>query len=175
MRNINDYGYPKDNHANNRSRNPQGIVNRNYNPFNPLMDQNIVCYKCNNIGHKAWNWRNMEENASIIKEENPTTIWENEQNSSKEDCRLEFIVENKEDEWYIDSGCSTHMIGDQNKFTSLKKGKSGSVAFGNDSSINILGKGVVNLGSVKVKAANVFLVVDLKHNLHSVSKMFDQG
>jgi hypothetical protein len=28
-------------------------ININYNPFEPLMDQNIVCYKCNNLGHKA--------------------------------------------------------------------------------------------------------------------------
>jgi hypothetical protein len=51
MRNINDYGYPKDNHANDKS--DQGISNKNYNLFIPLMDQNIVCYKCNNVGHKA--------------------------------------------------------------------------------------------------------------------------
>ena len=50
MRNINDYGYPKDNHANDRST--QGIANKNYNPFIPLMDKNTVCYKCNNIGHR---------------------------------------------------------------------------------------------------------------------------
>ena len=104
MRNINDYGYPKDNHVNNRSRNAQGIVNKNYNPFNPLMEQKIVCYKCNNIGHKEQNCRNMEENASIIKEESPTTIWVKKQSSSNEDCKLEPIAENKEDEWYIDSG-----------------------------------------------------------------------
>ena len=51
----------------------------------------------------------MEENDSIINEKNPTTIWEREQTSSKEDCKLALTAENKEDEWYIDSGCSTHM------------------------------------------------------------------
>ena len=47
--------YPKENHVNNRSGNSQGIVNRNYNSFDPLMDQNNVCYKWNNFGHKACN------------------------------------------------------------------------------------------------------------------------
>ena len=51
MRNINDYEYPKDNIANDRSA--KGIANKNYNPFSTLMDQNIVCYKCNNIGIKV--------------------------------------------------------------------------------------------------------------------------
>ena len=87
---------------------------------------------------------------------------------------LTLIDKNKEDEWYIDIGFSTHMTRDQNKFISLKKGKSGSVAFGNDSSIKILGKGVVNIGNEKVKATNVFMVEDLKHNILSVRKMHDQ-
>jgi hypothetical protein len=38
-----------------------------------------------------------------------------------------------------------------------------------------LEKGLVNLGSENVKSENVLLVEDLKHNLLSVSKMFDQG
>ena len=111
MSKINDYGYAKDNHVNNRSENAQGIVNIDYNPFAPLMDQNIVCYKYNNIGHKAHNCRDMKENAPIIKKEKPTTIWERKENSRKEDCRLALIVEDKEDEWYIDSGSSKHMTG----------------------------------------------------------------
>lgn len=36
MKNINDYGYPKDNHANDRPA--QGIANKNSNPFIPLMN-----------------------------------------------------------------------------------------------------------------------------------------
>ena len=93
MRNINDYEYPKDHHANDIST--QGISNKNYNPFSPLMDQNIVCYKCNNIGHKAQNCRNVEENNSIINKENPTTIWKKEQTSNKEECKVELIAKNK--------------------------------------------------------------------------------
>ena len=76
-RNINDYGYPKDNHANDRYA--QRIFCRNYNPFSPMMDQNNVCYKWNTIGHKVGNWRNMEENDFIIKEEDPNTTWEKKQ------------------------------------------------------------------------------------------------
>ena len=67
------------------------------------------------------------------------------------------------------------MTRDQNKFISLKKGKSGSVVFGNDSTVKVLGKGVVNLRNEKVKATNVYLVECLKNNILSVSKMCDQG
>jgi hypothetical protein len=66
------------------------------------------------------------------------------------------------------------MTGDQRKFVSLKK-RGGNVAFGDDSSTKILGKGTVKLGSENVKAGKVLLVEDLKHNLLSVRKICDQG
>jgi hypothetical protein len=80
----------------------------------------------------------------------------------------------EEDEWYIDSGCSSHMTRDQEKFISLKR-KGGNVAFEDDSYSKILGEGVVDIGIKNVKAKNVLLVEDLKHNLLSFSKMCDQG
>jgi hypothetical protein len=66
------------------------------------------------------------------------------------------------------------MTEDQDKFISLKR-KGGNVAFGDDSSAKRIGKGVVELGRKNVKAKNVLLVEDLKHNLLCVSKMCDQG
>jgi hypothetical protein len=80
----------------------------------------------------------------------------------------------EEDECFIDSGCSSHMTRDQSKFVSLKK-RGGNVAFGDESSTKILGKGTVNLGRENVKEGKVLLVEDLKHNLLSVSKICDQG
>jgi hypothetical protein len=93
-----------------------------------------------------------------------------------ENCRIALVVKEckEEDEWFIDSGSSSHMTGDQIKFVRLKK-KGGNVAFGDDSSTKILGKGTVNLESENVKAGKVLLVEYLKHNLLSVRKICDQG
>jgi hypothetical protein len=95
---------------------------------------------------------------------------------NNEDCRIALTTEEckEEDEWYINNGCSSHMTRDQDKFISLKR-KGGNVAFGDDSSAKILGKGVVELGRKNLKSKNVLLVEDLKHNLLNVSKMCDQG
>ena len=35
--------------------------------------------------------------------------------------------------WYLDSGCSRHMIGDESLFQELDQNKSGSVTFGENS------------------------------------------
>jgi hypothetical protein len=151
-------------------------ININYNPFEPLMDQNIVCYKCNNLGHKARDCREMKEDYRMPKVCIPTTTWKRKEIPHNENCRIALVAKEckEENECFIDSGCSSHMTGDQRKFVSLKK-KRGNVAFGDDSSTKILGKGIVKLGSENVKAGKLLLVEDLKHNLLSVSKMCDQG
>jgi len=85
------------------------------------------------------------------------------------------MAQKEEDEWSIDSRFSTHMTGDRKKIINQKEGKSDSVAFVNNSSVKILGKCIVDLGSNKENATNILLVENLKHNLLSVRKMCDQG
>ena len=63
------------NGANSRYGNVHRTVNRNYNPFDPLMDQNIVCYKCNNLGHKSRHSREMKEQNHMSNVYIPTTTW----------------------------------------------------------------------------------------------------
>jgi hypothetical protein len=105
----------------------------------------------------------------------PTTTWKRKEIPHIENCRIVLVAKEckEEDEWFIDSGCSSHMTINQRKCVSLKK-NGGNVAFGDDSSTKILGKGTVNLGSENVKEGKVILVEDLKHNLLSVSKICDQ-
>jgi hypothetical protein len=93
-----------------------------------------------------------------------------------ENCQITLAAKEckEEYEWFIDSGCSSHMTGYQRKFASMKN-KGGNVTFGDDSSTKILGKGIVNIGSENVKERKVLLVEYLKHNLLSVSKICDQG
>jgi hypothetical protein len=77
--------------------------------------------------------------------------------------------------WYINSGCSKHMMRDNGKFLSLSERKSGNVNFGNDAPSKIKGKGMVSLSNGKGKAQDILLVDGLKHNLLSVIQMCDRG
>jgi hypothetical protein len=106
----------------------------------------------------------------------PTTTWKRKEIPHNENFRIALVAKEckEEDEWLIESGCSSHMTGDQRKFVILKK-KGGNVAFGDDSSTKILGKGIVKIESENVKVGKLLLVEDLKHNLLNVSKICDQG
>jgi hypothetical protein len=76
------------NGVNSRYGNVRGFVNISYNPFDPLMDQNIVCYKCNNLGHKARDCRYMNEDAPMPNVPMPTTVWRRKEIPNNEDCRI---------------------------------------------------------------------------------------
>jgi len=92
-----------------------------------------------------------------------------------ERCGIALYAKGQENQWYIDSGCLKHMIGNKEKlqsYSALEKEKK--VSFGNDTPTFIKGKGSVHLKE-KVKARNVMYVDGLKHNLLSVSQMCDQG
>jgi hypothetical protein len=94
---------------------------------------------------------------------------------SNEEFILALQAKKKKRGWYVDSGYSKHMIGDRDKFLTLRKERDGSVSFRNDDSTKIIGKGKVIIWNKNTKAENVLLVEDMKHNLLSVSHMCDQG
>ena len=91
---------------------------------------------------------------------------------------MALYAKNQENQWYIDSGCSKHMIGDKSKFDFLTEVKGGNVSFGNNALTEIRGKRIVILDKDKkgnTNVHNVLYVDGLKHNFLSVSQMCDQA
>ncbi|KAL5560474.1 hypothetical protein UlMin_036685 [Ulmus minor] len=65
-------------------------------------------------------------------------------------------------------GCSRHMTGDIQQFSSFEKKVGGKVTFGDNAKGNILGKGTIGI-------EDVLLVENLNYNLMSVSQLCDKG
>uniref|UniRef100_A0A2N9HX29 CCHC-type domain-containing protein n=1 Tax=Fagus sylvatica TaxID=28930 RepID=A0A2N9HX29_FAGSY len=61
-----------------------------------------------------------------------------------------LISKSIKDKWFLDSGCSRHMTGDKNKFTSLTLKDGGNVKFGDNSKGKIIG--IDNLGKFDAKS-----------------------
>ena len=70
--------------------------------------------------------------------------------------------------WYLDSGCSKHMIGNKALFKTLFEGKIGIVTFGDGSKSVIRGIGTVDIPGLPV-FEDVWYVDGLKANLLSIS------
>ena len=96
-------------------------MGRNHNSFSLLQNPDIECHKCHNFGHKSNQCRLMEVTKEIkfIREHNIS--WKRK--PSKEECLIALKIQENEDLWYVDNGCSKHMIGNRDKFETLKKQK----------------------------------------------------
>ena len=73
----------------------------------------------------------------------------------------------KKKKWYLDSGCTRHMTGNQSKFVNLSRKDGGLVTFGDNKEGKIIGKGTL--------IENVLLVDGLKQDLLSISQLCDKG
>ena len=75
--------------------------------------------------------------------------------------------------WYLDNGCSRHMIGDRSLFKVFESKKGGNVNFGDGSKSQIKGKGIISLLGL-LDIANILYVEGLRMNLLSISQICDQ-
>ena len=138
------------------------------------MNNEPECYICQNFGHKAVNCRlrYYKPEPRMSRSTKDLMVWKKEEDLK---CGIVLSAQKRNDPWYIDNGCSKHMTGDKNKFMSLKESKSVNVTFGNDTLGKMRGKGMVSLSNGQGKSQDVLLVEGLKHNLLSVSQVFDKG
>jgi hypothetical protein len=120
--------------------------------------------------------REPQQNKNSHRQEPQKRTWIRKKNQYRnEECTLSLQAKRNKRGWYVYSGCSKHMTSDKDSFLTLRKVRDGSVSFGNDDSIKIIGKGTDRIGNKNTKVENVLLVEDMKHNLLCVSQMCDQG
>nr|GEY19692.1 retrovirus-related Pol polyprotein from transposon TNT 1-94 [Tanacetum cinerariifolium] len=73
--------------------------------------------------------------------------------------------------WYLDSGCSKHMIGNRSQLMNFVSKFMGTVTFGNDHITRIIGYGDYQLGNVTI--SKVYYIEGLGHNLFFVGQFCD--
>jgi len=90
---------------------------------------------------------------------------------------VEMQHSNQDERWFLDSGCSNHMSGDKKWFNELDQSFKHSVKLGNDSRMEVVGKGNVRMkvnGQILV-ITEVFFVPDLKTNLLSIGQLQEKN
>ena len=107
----------------------QGQI-KTYNSFDPLAKFDPTFSSCNNHGHNEKKFPHKKEEARMV-------------NLNTDKCGLALCAHSDENHWFVDSGCSIHMTGDQNKFVSLNK-KNLNVSF-RSGFTKIIGKGTATL------------------------------
>ena len=80
--------------------------------------------------------------------------------------------------WYLDNGASNHMSGNRSFFSELDEKITGNVRFGDDSRIDIRGKGSIKFvfnGGEKKILHNVYYIPNLKSNIVSLGQATEAG
>ena len=80
--------------------------------------------------------------------------------------------------WYLDNGASNHMTGNRKYFKAIDETITGKVRFGDDSKIDIKGKGSILFESQdgdKKILADVYFIPELKSNIISLGQATESG
>lgn len=90
---------------------------------------------------------------------------------------VEMSGGNRNNLWFLDSGCSNHMCGDRSLFCDLDEDFNEMVRLENNMRMNVVGKGNVRLfleGTSHV-VTEVFYVPELKNHLLSIGQLQEKG
>ena len=90
-------------------RRTQEIHNNSYEHNNryDLLYSESECYICQNYGHKAANCHLKKHNPDRNLTDENIKVWKKKVDDK---CGLALSAQNKRNPWYIDSGCSKHML-----------------------------------------------------------------
>ena len=157
----------------------------------------IQCYNCQQYGHFAFECRNakkLREDRAYVAEATPAAAASASSSNTvvATSSLLMAVVKEVSDLllhgsegatsdpalWYLDTGATNHMTGRREFFSNLDESTTGSVKFGDNSRIQIRGKGGIEVnqrdGSI-LCLRNVLFVPKLEANILSLGRLDEEG
>ncbi|KAL6322933.1 hypothetical protein AAG906_022771 [Vitis piasezkii] len=158
-----------------RGRDQPDFQNRGRGRNQQFDKSKVECFRCHKFGHyrsecytKLPNDKEKGEKSNYAEKKEVETLLMAAQVNEQPQAEV----------WYVDTGCSNHMCGSKSSFCFLNEGFRSTVSFGDCSTVNVMGKGDINIrtknGFVET-ISNVFYVPDLKSNLLSAGQLQEKG
>ena len=147
----------------------------------------ITCFRCDKLGHFPVDCpdRLLKLQETIEKKDEDTeeadnlmvheVVYLNEQKVKPSLFKTEQDMINL---WYLDNGASNHMSGNCSFFKDLDEGVTGKVRFGDDSRIDIKGRGYILFrlkGGEKKLLNNMYYIPGLRSNIVSLGQATEAG
>ncbi|XP_048622641.1 uncharacterized protein LOC106377735 [Brassica napus] len=147
----------------------------------------ITCFRCDKIGHFVAQCPELKLKLQEAQETDNADTQESDELMMHEVVFLneKNVLPDKyetnsgeENVGYLDNGASNHMTGDKRYFSTIDKTISGKVRFGDDSRIDIKGKGTISFTDINGdsrKMTDVYWIPDLKNNIISLGQATEAG
>ena len=158
-----------------QGRHSQGNGKKSEDGEKPRDKSKLQCYNCDKYGHFASECRKekKEEKLNLSKAEEPSSSL---LMAVVEEASPEILLQGKchataEEDWYLDTGASSHMTGRRHFFSKLVESRSGYVKFGDNSRLSIHGRGDLEIlckSGQPLTLHNVLFVPDLEPNILSL-------
>ncbi|GAU23520.1 hypothetical protein TSUD_39990 [Trifolium subterraneum] len=137
--------------------------------------ENVECYKCHKMGHyqsDCPSWGENDANYAAFDQHEEILLMA--QQNVETNARDENVETNARDEvWFLDSGCSNHMIGTKEWLYDFDENVRECVKLGDDYRMQIKGKGNLKLciGGLTQVITDVYYIPGLKNNLLSIGQL----
>ncbi|GAU16044.1 hypothetical protein TSUD_339150 [Trifolium subterraneum] len=137
---------------------------------NAISKELVECYKCHKLGHYKNECPTWEENANFAAEFN-------EHEELLMMAQSQHITNTSDQVWFLDSGCSNHMIGTKEWLFDFDDTFRETVKLGDNSTMPVMGKGNVKIclqGRISV-ITNVYYLPNLRNNLLSIGQLQEKN
>ncbi|PNX56727.1 retrovirus-related Pol polyprotein from transposon TNT 1-94, partial [Trifolium pratense] len=106
--------------------------------------ENVECYKCHKLGHfqsECPDWEEDNVNYAEFDEAEELLLMAQKGKEIKEIQRSDERFNDNHQIWFLDSGCSNHMVGNKEWLFDYDDSFKDSVKLGDDSKMAVIGKG----------------------------------
>ncbi|CAJ2668206.1 unnamed protein product [Trifolium pratense] len=128
----------------------------------------VECYRCHKLGHYQSECPTWEE-ANYAEFDEHGEVLLMAQEKLKEPVKSEL----KDEIWFLDSGCSNHMVGKKEWLFEFDSEFRETVKLGDNSRMQVMGKGNLRLqiGGIVQVITSVYYLPELKNNLLSIGQL----